>query len=109
MRCIYVDPFSSSDLEGLKVGDLSPRYPAAQAAADPDPTAWVRVRLRAASLNRHDLWSLRGVGLPESALPMVLGTDAAGTTEDGRDGIVHCVSAPSTRAGPATRDPEHAR
>lgn len=106
MRCIYVDSFSSSDLEGLKVGDLSPRYPVAQAAEDPDPTAWVRVRLRAASLNHHDLWSLRGVGLPESALPMVLGTDAAGTTEDGRDVIVHSVISSPTWAGPETLDPD---
>ncbi len=52
---------------------------------------WTRVTVRAASLNHHDLWSLRGVGLPDSALPMILGTDAAGVTDDGREVVVHGV------------------
>ena len=58
------------------------------------PTArehWSVVDIRAASLNHHDLWSLQGVGLPESALPMVLGTDAAGFTADGQEVVVHAV------------------
>ena len=59
---------------------------------DPDPPAhWSVVEVRAASLNHHDLWSLRGVGLPVELLPMVLGTDAAGVTEDGQDVVVHAV------------------
>ena len=33
------------------------------------PDGWVTVRLRAASLNHHDLWSLRGVGLPDERAP----------------------------------------
>lgn len=105
MRCIYVDSFSAGDLAGLKVGELSPTYPPAQGVADPDPETWVPVRLRAASLNHHDLWSLQGVGLAEPALPMVLGTDAAGTTEDGRDVIVHSVIPSPVWAGPETLDP----
>ena len=39
---------------------------------------WTTVNVRAASLNHHDLWSLRGVGLAEDKLPMILGCDAAG-------------------------------
>ena len=59
---------------------------------EPDPPAyWSVVEVRAAALNHHDLWSLRGVGLPTELLPMVLGTDAAGVTADGQDVVVHAV------------------
>ena len=54
----------------------------------PDPVApdgWTSVTVKAASLNHHDLWSLRGVGLKEDALPMILGCDAAGLDEDGNE------------------------
>lgn len=52
---------------------------------------WSVVDVRAAALNQHDLWALRGVGLPAELLPMVLGTDAAGVTADGREVVVHAV------------------
>jgi NADPH:quinone reductase-like Zn-dependent oxidoreductase len=55
------------------------------------PDGWTTVSVRAASLNRHDLWSLHGVGLQADRLPMILGCDAAGTDEDGNDVIVHSV------------------
>ncbi len=74
---------------------------------EPEPPAgWVRVRVRAAALNHHDLWSLRGVGLPPDRLPMILGTDAAGTTEDGRDVLVHAVIASDGWTGDETFDPK---
>ena len=69
------------------------------------PEGWVRVRVRAASLNHHDLWSLRGVGLPPERMPMVLGTDAAGTTDDGREVVVHAVIASPGWPGDETLDP----
>ncbi len=49
--------------------------------------------MRAAALNHHDVWSLRGVGLQAGRLPMILGTDAAGVTADGREVVVHAVLA----------------
>lgn len=55
------------------------------------PLHWSVVDVRAASLNHHDLWSLRGVGLSADRLPMVLGTDAAGVTADGQEVVVHAV------------------
>ncbi|MDT0265638.1 zinc-binding dehydrogenase [Streptomyces sp. DSM 44915] len=55
------------------------------------PEHWALVRVRAASVNHHDLWSLRGVGLAQEALPMVLGCDAAGVDEDGNEVVVHSV------------------
>src|SRR3954452_21586058 len=59
------------------------------------PDGWVRVRVRATSLNHHDLWSLRGVGLPADRLPMILGCDAAGVDPDGNEVIVYPVVADS--------------
>lgn len=105
MRCVYVDSFTTPALVGLKVGELTPRFSAAPGGGDPDPAGWVEVHMRAASLNHHDLWSLRGVGLPAQALPMVLGTDAAGVTTDGREVIVHSVISSPRWSGAETSDP----
>lgn len=60
----------------------------------PDPTppdGWAVVEVRAAALNHHDLWSLRGVGMSEDRLPIVLGCDAAGIAPDGSEVVVHAV------------------
>jgi NADPH:quinone reductase-like Zn-dependent oxidoreductase len=58
----------------------------------PEPREhWTTVDVRAAALNQHDLWSLRGVGLRAEQLPMILGTDAAGVAPDGREVVVHAV------------------
>lgn len=62
------------------------------------PEGWAAVNVRAASANRHDLWSLRGVGLRADQLPMTLGCDAAGVDDDGNEVIVHAVvSSPDWR------------
>ncbi|GAA1534212.1 zinc-binding dehydrogenase [Actinomadura kijaniata] len=76
----------------------------------PDPRApdgWATVTVRAAALNHHDLWSLRGVGLREEQLPMILGCDAAGVDEDGNEVIVHAVIGDPDRGdGDETLDPK---
>jgi len=69
------------------------------------PEGWARVRLRAASLNHHDLWSLKGVGLPADRLPMILGCDGAGLDEDGNEVVVHAVVASPDWSGDETEDP----
>jgi NADPH:quinone reductase-like Zn-dependent oxidoreductase len=69
------------------------------------PAGWTTVSVRAASLNHHDLWSLRGVGLPAGRLPMILGCDAAGVDEDGREVIVHAVISDESWRGDETFDP----
>jgi NADPH:quinone reductase-like Zn-dependent oxidoreductase len=63
------------------------------------------VRLRAASLNQHDLWSLRGVGLPSDRLPMVLGCDGAGVDDQGNEVVVHAVVSSPDWRGDETLDP----
>jgi NADPH:quinone reductase-like Zn-dependent oxidoreductase len=70
------------------------------------PDGWVRVRVRATSLNHHDLWSLRGVGLPADRLPMILGCDAAGVTDDDTEVVVHAVISHPDWTGDETLDPK---
>ena len=74
---------------------------------EPEPPAdWVTVEVKAAALNRHDLWSLSGVGLSEDDCPMILGCDAAGIDEDGNEVIVHAVIGdPLAGGGDETLDP----
>src|SRR3954452_3242512 len=75
----------------------------------PAPTApdgWATVSVRAASLNHHDIWALRGVALSAEQTPMVLGGDAAGVDEDGNDVVVHSVIGdPDAGGGDETYDP----
>jgi NADPH:quinone reductase-like Zn-dependent oxidoreductase len=74
---------------------------------DPEPPdGWTTVTVKAASLNHHDLWSLRGVGLPEDRLPMILGCDAAGVDADGNEVIVHSVISTDGWRGDETLDPK---
>jgi NADPH:quinone reductase-like Zn-dependent oxidoreductase len=97
MFAVYAESFSTEDpLAGLVVGERPEPTP---------PDGWTTVTVRAASLNHHDLWSLRGVGLKEEALPMVLGCDAAGLDEDGNEVVVHAVISDPTWSGDETLDP----
>ncbi|MGW3483998.1 zinc-binding dehydrogenase [Rhodococcus indonesiensis] len=74
---------ATDPLAGLHVGE----HTEPSAAQD-----WTVVHVRAASLNHHDIWSLRGVGTPPNApLPRVLGCDAAGIDELGREVIIHAL------------------
>lgn len=71
------------------------------------PEGWTTVEVKAASLNHHDLWTLRGVGITEDRLPMILGCDAAGLDEEGREVIVHAVIGdPAAGGGDETLDPK---
>lgn len=97
MFAVYAESFSADEpLTGLVVGER------------PDPVApdgWAKVQVKAASLNHHDLWSLRGVGLGQERLPMTLGCDAAGLDEDGNEVVVHAVIGDPTWTGDETFDP----
>src|ERR671920_976453 len=97
MFAVYAETFSSDDpLSGLRLGER------------PDPVAengWTTVDVKATALNHHDLWSLRGVGLKEDALPMTLGCDAAGLDEDGSEVVVHAVVSAPSWSGDETLDP----
>jgi NADPH:quinone reductase-like Zn-dependent oxidoreductase len=70
------------------------------------PEDWVTVYVRTASLNHHDVFSLTGQALPADRVPMILGTDAAGVTDDGREVVVYpVVGDASAGDGDETLDP----
>lgn len=76
--------------------------------ADPAvPPGWALVKVRAAALNHHDLWTLRGVGVRPGCLPVILGSDAAGVDEAGNPVVVHAVIGdPAAGGGDETLDPQ---
>lgn len=100
MRALYaIGPNPDDPLSMARVGDRP----------DPDmPDGWVRVAVRAASINRHDLWTLAGVGIRGDEFPVILGCDGAGVLDDGSEVVIYPVighpSAPGT-GGDETLDP----
>ena len=83
MRAAVCVSFSRDDpVSGLELREIPDPQP---------PDGWEIVEVRAAALNHHDMWTLRGVGVTDDDLPVILGTDAAGVTADGREVVVHAV------------------
>jgi NADPH:quinone reductase-like Zn-dependent oxidoreductase len=95
---VYASDIDPDDpLRGLSVGERP----------EPEvPPGWTTVSVHAASLNHHDLWSLRGVGLSRERLPMILGCDAAGLDEEGNEVVVHAVITGDSWRGDETLDPK---
>ena len=90
-------PNPDSPLDGLTVGDR------------PEPTApqgWVTVEVSAASLNLHDIWTLRGVGIKPDQFPMILGCDGAGRLDDGTEVVLHSIIGDPTWFDDETLDPK---
>jgi NADPH:quinone reductase-like Zn-dependent oxidoreductase len=98
MRAVYVSqPNAEDPLSVLEFGDR------------PEPEAregWTTIEVKAASLNHHDLFSLRGVGLPAERMPMILGCDASGVDPDGNEVVVHGVISSPDWLGDETLDPK---
>lgn len=100
MRAAYVERFDAEHpLNGLVIGERP---------MPSTPEGWVRIKVVAASLNHHDLSSLRGgealrrrggAGLTEADLPRILGMDAAGLTDDGREVIAYPIISQSGSFG----------
>ncbi|WP_372363345.1 zinc-binding dehydrogenase [Xanthomonas sp. NCPPB 3583] len=68
---------------------------------------WVRVKVTHASLNRHDIFTLRGMTSQEQPIPfpMILGNDAAGVLEDGTPVVLYPVLGSDDWKGDETLDP----
>jgi NADPH:quinone reductase-like Zn-dependent oxidoreductase len=97
MLAAYAQSISPDEpLSGLVVGERPEPQPA---------DGWTTVDVRAAALNHHDLWSLRGIGLGDDQLPMILGCDAAGVDADGNEVVVHAVISHPDWSGDETLDP----
>jgi len=83
-------------LAGVELGEHAEPVP---------PEGWTTVTVKAASLNHHDAWTLRGVGISPDRLPIVLGCDAAGLDSDGNEVVVHAVVSGPGAVGDETLDP----
>jgi NADPH:quinone reductase-like Zn-dependent oxidoreductase len=99
MFAVYATHAAPEDpLSALEIGERP----------EPDvPAGWVRVKVSHASLNRHDLFTLRGLsGHPEGIrYPIILGNDAAGTLDDGTPVIIYPVMGGEDWRGDETLDP----
>jgi len=97
MFAVYAaEPNPQDPLAALVVGERE----------EPRPhDGWVEVTVRAASLNMHDLWTLRGVGIKPDQFPMILGCDGAGTLADGTEVVIHSVIGTPGWTGDEALDP----
>src|SRR5687768_1796413 len=98
MFAVYAaEPNADDPLKPLTVGERP----------DPEvPEGWIPVTVTAASLNMHDIWTLRGVGIKPEQFPMILGCDGAGTLPDGTEVVLHSVVNEPTWRGDDTLDPK---
>jgi NADPH:quinone reductase-like Zn-dependent oxidoreductase len=97
MFAVYAaEPNPDAPLDALVVGERP----------EPEvPDGWVPVHVEAASLNMHDLWTLRGVGIKKEQFPMILGCDGAGRLDDGSEVVIYPVFGDASIAGDETLDP----
>lgn len=97
MFAVYAaEPNPSDPLAALRIGDR------------PEPAVsegTVAVRVAAASVNLHDLWTLRGVGITPEQFPMILGCDGAGVLPDGSEVMIYPVITSPGWTGDETLDP----
>lgn len=98
MLAAYAESIHPDDpLSGLVVGERP---------EPEDRPGWVVLPVVASGLNHHDLWSLKGVGLPPERLPMILGCDAVVRHPDEGEVVVLPVIAGTPGwAGDITLDP----
>ena len=90
--------------------DVDDPLSALRVGEQPEPDVregWARVKLSHASLNRHDLFTLRGItshpeGIP---FPIILGNDGAGTLDDGTPVVIYPVMGSDDWRGDETLDP----
>jgi NADPH:quinone reductase-like Zn-dependent oxidoreductase len=97
MQAVFACRADATDpLGALRVGEFS-----APAPTDDQVT----VAVRAAALNHHDLWVLRGTGVPRDRYPIILGADCSGVDERGEVVLVHGVACRQEFRHAPVRDP----
>jgi NADPH:quinone reductase-like Zn-dependent oxidoreductase len=98
MFAVYAaEPNADAPLDSLTIGERP----------EPEvPEGWVAVKVTAASLNMHDIWTLRGVGIKPDQFPMILGCDGAGTLADGTEVVLHSIIGDPSWSGDETLDPK---
>jgi NADPH:quinone reductase-like Zn-dependent oxidoreductase len=99
MFAVYASHAEIDDpLSALRVGE------------QPEPDAqegWVRVKVSHASLNRHDLFTLRGITAHPDGIsfPIIMGNDGAGTLDDGTQVVIYPVMGSDEWRDDETLDP----
>ncbi|HKU44978.1 MAG TPA: zinc-binding dehydrogenase [Polyangiales bacterium] len=69
----------------------------------------VRIKVAASTVNMHDLWTLRGVGVAHDDFPKILGCDIVGWDAAGREVMVTgAFGDPDAAYGDETLDPKRA-
>src|ERR1700739_4927831 len=76
----------------------------------PDPVVqegWVRGKMTHVRLNRHDVFTLRGLSAQEEPIPfpMIMGNDGAGLLDDGTPVVIYPVMGTDSWKGDETIDP----
>jgi NADPH:quinone reductase-like Zn-dependent oxidoreductase len=100
MFAIYATHGAPDDpLSALEIGEQS------------EPTVrkgWVRVKISHASLNRHDIFTLRGITAhPEGiSFPMILGNDGVGVLDDGTPVVIYPMMGSDDWRADETLDPQ---
>jgi NADPH:quinone reductase-like Zn-dependent oxidoreductase len=100
MFAVYATHADPNDpLAALKIGERPEPHV---------PEGWLRVKISHASLNRHDLFTLRGIsGHPEGiTYPIILGNDGAGTLDDGTPVVIYPVMGSDDWRDDETLDPK---
>jgi NADPH:quinone reductase-like Zn-dependent oxidoreductase len=87
---------TSDPLSALKVADV---------AIPPIPRGWKRVKMTAAAINYHDVFTLKGVGTHPLTYPRILGCEGCGQLEDGTAVILYPVMCDADYLGNETLDP----
>lgn len=97
MFAVYAaEPNMNDPLSSIRVGERP----------DPEvPAGHVLVNVKAASVNMHDIWTLRGVGIKPEQFPMILGCDGSGVLDDGTEVVIHSVITSPGYVGEETLDP----
>jgi NADPH:quinone reductase-like Zn-dependent oxidoreductase len=90
--------------------DVDDPLSALRIGEQPEPhvlEGWTRVKVSHASLNRHDLFTLRGISAhPEGIrFPIIMGNDGAGTLDDGTPVVIYPVMGSDDWRDDETLDP----
>jgi len=100
MKAVFAAyPSTEDPLAGLRFGE--------QPEANPPDDTWAVLTVKAAALNHHDLWTLRGAGLPANRYPMTLGCEASGLDSQGNEVFIGSIIAAPVWSHEPVRDPLH--
>ncbi|OJJ76697.1 hypothetical protein ASPBRDRAFT_416708 [Aspergillus brasiliensis CBS 101740] len=69
------------------------------------PEGWVRVKISAAAINYHDIFTLQGIAVHPLKLPRILGCEGCGSLDDGTPVILYPVMNDPDYLGDETLDP----